>query len=392
MVAEYPSGDSMLEVDVTSARLQNEQRERRVLHVMRMTGVSGSESHLLYLTQALPKHGWRCSVLIPTPRPDRVARLVERLSTSCESVHVVQMRGDVAPAVLRELVRALRNGRYDIAHAHLVHADWYLACASIFAHEVPLVSTKHNQDPFRQLAPFRAMERAALSRYRTVIAISESLKAFTEDIARVPAVVVPYGVPLRARPSAGRRRSPTLRVLGVGRLTRQKGFDVAIRAFTSVRTELPRAQLEIAGEGEERESLSRLIEELGLTDAVSLLGERPDIPQLMEKADVLVHPARWEGFGLVLLEAMSAGLPIVASRAGAIPEVVDDEVTGLLISPEDPQALAGVLLRMLRTPALGRQFAAAGFSRLRSRFSLERMAADTAAVYESSLAPSGRHR
>jgi glycosyltransferase involved in cell wall biosynthesis len=390
-VEGIPSGDSMSEVDVTSARPQNEQRERRVLHVMRMAGISGSERHLLYLTEALPKHGWRCSVLIPTPRPDRVASLVERLKSSCESVHVVQMRGDIAPALLSELVRALRNGRYDIAHAHLVHADWYLACASIFAHQIPLVSTKHNHDSFRQLAPFRVVERAAMRRYRAVIAISESLKTFTVDIARVPAVeVVPYGVPLSTRPPAERRAGPTLRILGVGRLTRQKGFDVAIRAFRFVRIELPQTQLEIAGEGEERESLSRLINELGLTDAVSLLGERRDIPELMEKADVLIHPARWEGFGLVLLEAMTAGLPIVASRAGAIPEVVDDEVTGLLISPEDPQAFAAALVRILRTPALGRQFAAAGSSRLRRRFSVERMAAHTAAVYESSLKPSGR--
>src|SRR5207248_739236 len=136
------------------------------------------------------------------------------------------------------------------------------------------------------------------------------------------------------RPSTSierRRRSGTVRILAVGRLTRQKGFDIAVRAFVSVHKVISCARLEIAGDGEDRALLGRLIEELGLADCVSLLGKRDDVPELMEKAHVLVHPARWEGFGLVLLEAMSAGLPIVASRVGAIPEVVDDEVTGLLV-------------------------------------------------------------
>jgi glycosyltransferase involved in cell wall biosynthesis len=358
---------------------------------MRMTGVSGSERHLLYLSQALPKHGWRCSVLIPTPRPDRVARLVDELRSCCERVEVVHMGGDVSPAVLRALVRMLRNGRYDVAHAHLVHADWYLASASVFARQVPLVSTKHNHDPFRRLAPFRVVEQTAMRRYRAVIAISQSLSAFTEEVAHVRTVeVIPYGLPLGRSTPAERCPNGGLRALGVGRLTRQKGFEVAIRAFASVQKHFPQAQLTIAGEGEERESLSRLIEEVGLTDSVTLLGERHDISALMQKADVLVHPARWEGFGIVLLEAMSAGLPIVASRVGAIPEVVDDEETGLLVPPEDPQALAKAVLRIFRTPALGREFAAAGFSRLRSHFSVEGMAAHTAAVYESSLKRSGR--
>jgi glycosyltransferase involved in cell wall biosynthesis len=363
-----------------------------VLHVMRMTGVSGSENHLLYLTQALPSYGWRSSVLIPTPQPARVAPLVKHLSESCDRVHVVRMRRDVAPSVLRTLTHLLRGEHFDLAHAHLVHADWYLAAASIFGRGVPLVSTKHNPDPFRRLASFRVVERTAMRRYKAVIAISESLKKFTEDIAGSRRVaVVEYGIPMRRRAPAERRPQRIGRVLAVGRLTRQKGFDVAIRAFASVTTEISTARLEIAGEGEERAFLSRLIAELGLARSVTLLGERDDILELMQQADALVHPARWEGFGLVLLEAMSAGLPIVASRVGAIPEVVDDEITGVLVPPDDPSALAAALLRLLREPELRGDFVAAGFSRLMSRFSVERMAARTAAVYDSVLESSTPH-
>jgi glycosyltransferase involved in cell wall biosynthesis len=231
------------------------------------------------------------------------------------------------------------------------------------------------------------VERVAMRRYAAVIAISESLRRFTEDVAGNRRVaVVEYGIPLRTTVRPERRPQEIGRVLAVGRLTRQKGFDVAIRAFAPVSAQIPGARLEIAGEGEERPFLSRLIRELGLVGSVTLLGQRDDVSELMQRADVLVHPARWEGFGLVLLEAMSAGLPIVASRVGAIPEVVDDEITGVLVPPDDPKALAAALLRVLREPQLRQDFVEAGFSRLKSRFSVERMAARTAAVYDSVFA------
>jgi glycosyltransferase involved in cell wall biosynthesis len=103
----------------------------------------------------------------------------------------------------------------------------------------------------------------------------------------------------------------------------------------------------------------------------------------MRDADVLVHPARWEGFGLVLLEAMRAGLPIVATRVGAIPEVVRDGVTGLLVPPDDPAALAQAIARLCADAGAAARMGSAGFERLREEFSPGRMAAETLAVYEA---------
>jgi glycosyltransferase involved in cell wall biosynthesis len=167
---------------------------------------------------------------------------------------------------------------------------------------------------------------------------------------------------------------------------RQKGLDVLIHAMSAVVRELPEARLRIAGEGKERPELEELIRRLGLERSVELLGHRTDVPELMRSAWMLVHAARWEGFGLVFLEAMGQGLPVVATRVGAIPEIVAHRETGLLVEPEDPDALAGAMLEMLRDGELRRRCGDAGRAPLAEAFSPARMGAATAAIYERAAA------
>jgi glycosyltransferase involved in cell wall biosynthesis len=351
---------------------------------MRMSGVSGSENHLLELVTGLRAHGWESDILIPSPEPPRIREFGERLASVGGEAEVLRMRSDASAHLVRRLVRALRSGRYDLAHAHLVHADWHLALAGVFARYIPLVTTKHNPDPFRGRLAFRLTERAALRRYGAVIAISDALREFLNDTLGVTAVTVRYGLTVPEELPA-RRSQNGARFLAVGRLEQQKGFDIAVEAMALVVDQVNEAQLAIAGEGGKRPELTVAIERLGLGDAVQLLGRREDVSELMAAADVLVHPARWEGFGLVLLEAMRSALPIVATRTGAIPEVVEDGVTGRLVPPDDPAALAAALVEFAQRPALGREYGLAGFARLRDHFTPEAMARETAAVYESLL-------
>jgi len=352
---------------------------------MRMSGISGAENHLVQLTAALSRRGWDCDVLIPSPAPEKLEPLAEALGPACKRVELMPMEHDVSPALVRRLVGLLSSGRYDIAHAHLVHADWHLAVASAFSPRVPLVSSKHNPDPFRRGPVFRVVERLSLRRYSAVIAISDSLGDFLKQTTNVNPVTIHYGLAAPDRPPE-REAGEVARLLAVGRLEEQKAFEIAVQAVASLRSAHPGVRLDIAGEGSERRRLTRVIQEQGLADSVALLGERRDVMELMRRADVLVHPARWEGFGLVLLEAMSAGLPIVASGVGAVPEIVEDGVTGILVPPDDPQALANALSRLIDEPALGRRFGAAGFRRLESAFSPEEMGDRTSALYASLLA------
>jgi glycosyltransferase involved in cell wall biosynthesis len=357
--------------------------KRRVLHVMRMTGVSGAENHLRELVRALRRRGWESDVLIPTPHPPAIGDFVDSLRRDGHRVVVARMRWDVSPALILSLQRMGCSGEYDVLHAHLVHADWHVAAARPLLSDLPLVTTKHNHDPFRTLWPVRLIERWSTYAYDEVIAISQSLASFTRLWTGVDATTVRYGLSAPTRPPVRPHAEPSL--LAVGRLEPQKGLDVLVRAMPLVRGGVPEVKLLIAGEGPERQRLERIACGLGLQEAVRLLGRREDVPALMESATLLVHPARWEGFGLVLLEAMRSALPIVATAVGGIPEVIQDGVSGVLVPPEDPERLADAMLLMLREPDRARAMGNAGFARLREEFSPDRMADATAAVYERAL-------
>ena len=142
-----------------------------------------------------------------------------------------------------------------------------------------------------------------------------------------------------------------------------------------------RAHAAIAGSGDLEEYLRDLAEELGVSERVHVLGPRKDVPALMHAIDVFAMPSIWEGFGLVLLEAMAAARPIVASRVATIPEVVLDLETGLLVPPGDPIALADALADLATDPVLAQTYGEAGRERLRRHFSIEKMVGDTELLY-----------
>jgi glycosyltransferase involved in cell wall biosynthesis len=339
----------------------------KVLHVHRIGGIGGSERHLLTLLPALGERGVDVRFLgldDPSRAPDP---FYEALTVPYERLAAPR---DVDPALAFRVRRAVRS--VDLVHTHLVHADLYGAFAAR-----RLVSTKHNDDPFRAGA-FRFVERALARRASRVIAITQALARFQVEQVGLPAdkvEVIHYG--LDDLPQAWGTNPPdpvpgNVRVLlCVCRLEPQKGVDVAIRALE----EIPDAHLVVLGEGPQRAELEQLAGE-----RVHLLGRVPDVAAWLRRADVLVHPARWEGFGLALLEAMLASLPVVATWVSSIPEIVADGETGLLVPPDDASALAAAVNRVLADPA---GYGERGQARARTEFSVAKMADRTLAVYES---------
>lgn len=362
----------------------------RVLHVHRISGIGGSERHLLVLLPALRAHGIEATFAGLDDPDGRPEPFYEALSEAGVPFVRVRSPRDLDPALAVRLVRAARPFRPELLHTHLVHADVYGAAASL-ALRVPLVSTKHNDDPFRA-GRFRQLEQLIVRRCSRVIAITESLRRFNVERVGLPAAkltVVRYGLDEVPRAWS---ENPELRVrdgapllLAVSRLVPQKGIDVAIRALPAIRERHPEAMLVVAGEGPERERLTALARSLRVADGLKLPGRAGDVEALLRRATMLVHPARWEGFGLVLLEAMLAGLPIVASRVSAIPEVVVDGATGLLVEPDQPGELAAAVVALLDDEALGQALGQAGLERARAEFSVARMTRETAAVYADAL-------
>jgi len=347
----------------------------RVAHVHRIRGIGGSERHLLTLLPALAERGFE-PVLVGLDDPEwDAADFYGALSVP--SIRVSSPR-DVDPLLLTRLVRSLRA---DVVHTHLVHADVYGGVAAKLRGEW-LVSTKHNDDPFRT-GPFRYVERTVSRLADRVVTITDALHRFTVDEVGIPAAKVEtihYGLddlpaPWGANPPDTVPDGARV-LLAISRLTGQKGIDVAVRALDSLPDD---TVLVVLGEGPERDALESLARELGVDRRVFLLGRVPDVAAWLRRATLFVHPARWEGFGLGVLEAMLAGLPVVASNVSSLPELVVDGGTGILVRPDDPSALALGIARALDEPSFG----AAGRDRAHAEFSVARMADATAALYRS---------
>lgn len=345
----------------------------KVLHVHRIGGIGGSERHLLTLLPALAERGVDVSFLgldDPARTPDP---FYEALTVPYERIPAPR---DLDPRLALRVRRATRKA--DLVHTHLVHADVYGALGAR-----RLVSTKHNDDPFRAGA-FRFVERGLARKASTVIAITQALARFQVERVGLPAdkvEVIHYGLDDLPQAwganDADEVPSEARVLLAISRLEPQKGIDVAVRALPKVLATHPDAHLVVLGEGPQRAELEQLATSLAVP--VHLPGRVPDVAAWLRRADLLVHPARWEGFGLALLEAMLASLPIVATRVSSIPEIVVDGETGVLVPPDDPAALAAAITRTLASPG---DVGARGRTRAQDEFSVARMADRTLAVYE----------
>ena len=362
----------------------------KALHLHKLTGVSGSEGHLLVLLPALRERGIDARFLgldVEGSDAGRFHAELDRLGVPHRSVRCGL---DASPRMLRDIVRAIRSERPDLVHTHLVHADVYGGAAARLL-RIPSLSTRHNDDRYL-LGPFRYVDRAFARPTRRLIAISDAVRSFLERAGHDPAklVTIHYGLDeLPAAPSdpapeaAGVPPGAPLAV-AVGRLIAQKDHATLLRAFALVHARLPQATLAILGSGPLEAEIRALAAELGLQGAVVLPG-RTEIRDWLERADVFAHSSRWEGFGIVLLEAMLAGLPVVATRVSAVPEVVVDDETGLLVEPGDHAGLAAHLEALLIDPERAAALGEAGRKRALREFSVGRMAERTLALYHEVL-------
>jgi glycosyltransferase involved in cell wall biosynthesis len=200
--------------------------------------------------------------------------------------------------------------------------------------------------------------------------------------------VVPNGVALE-RFAAEPRPVPG-RVLMLGRLARQKRPDVAVTAFARARRDAGHARLVIGGDGPDRDAVEAQIAAEGLGDSVELLGTHGDVPSLLAEAHCLLLASDYEGCPYSVIEAMAAGVPVVATRAGGVPELVEDGRTGLLADTGDAEGLARALATVLADPESARRLGAAGREVARRRLSVERMAADVERVYDEVAGDSPR--
>lgn len=167
----------------------------------------------------------------------------------------------------------------------------------------------------------------------------------------------------------------------VGRLSLQKGIMYALEGFKIINEKHNNVRLLICGDGELKSDVEKFISENQLEQKIYLAGFRKDIPNIMKTIDVLLTPSLWEGFGIVLIEAMAAGKPCVATNTSSIPEIVEDGINGYLVPTKDSQSIAESLIRLISNPQLVRQMGQAGIETVKKKFTIEKMIKEYESIF-----------
>lgn len=291
------------------------------------------------------------------------------------------------------LHRFLRERRIDVLHAHMFRANVPASTVGRLA-RVPVVVAHEHTWSYRGRPLRRWGDREVVARGSDAfVAVSNADRANMIAVERIgpeKIVVVPNGIPEPALRGTDVRAElglePGAPVIGaLARLDPQKGYDVLVEALVVLRRHRPDVRVLIAGEGRERPRLEAAIAAHGLTDRVRLLGHRDDAADFLAALDVVVMPSRWEGSPLALVEAMALARPIVATAVGGIPDLITDEEHGLLVAPEDPQALAAALERILGDAALARRLGVAARRRQRAELSIDVTVERLERLYETLL-------
>jgi glycosyltransferase involved in cell wall biosynthesis len=285
-------------------------------------------------------------------------------------------------------------------HAHFAHGTTTVAWLASTITGIPFSFTGHAKDIYSPSLNPAGLLRRKLAAARFAVTCTEANRRHLAALAPGAAVHrVYHGLNadfsrLVARNGCPPALGEQLRLLAVGRLVPKKGFDVLLRACALVAAERADVELDIAGEsGEQEPELRPLVEEVGLGGRVRFRGAlgQSELFDLYRRTSVLCAPSRVlsdgdrDGIPNVLVEAMACGLPVVATSISGIPELVEDGVNGLLVSPDDPHELAAAILRIAADPELARRLGSGGRVTVAERFDGERLAADLVRLFRTEV-------
>jgi glycosyltransferase involved in cell wall biosynthesis len=298
----------------------------------------------------------------------------------------------------RPLVSVLRDG-VDVVHAHMFGSNvWGTVLGRLSG--VPVVVAHEHTWSFQGRPLRRFLDRELVARWADVfVAVSDEDRRKMIEVEGVdPAKirVISNGIPSPANGAVTDVRAELgiesgVPVLGVVcELRAQKALEVLFEAAALLLVEFPTLKVLVAGDGPERARLEEGARRLGVADTVLFLGIRRDVPAVLAAVDVAVLSSDYEGSPLSVMEYMAAAKPVVSTRVGGVPELVREDVHGLLVEPRDPEALAEAVTRLLRDPALAKRLGAEGRQRQQREFSLEAMVRRIEDLYEELWLASGR--
>jgi len=357
----------------------------KILYVVTRAEIGGAQVHVLDLVR-----GFRSEFEVVLAAGEE-GFLIEKGREAGASVHVLKgLKQPIAPlndfAGLRELVRLIRSEKPDLVHAHTSKAGILGRFAARIC-SIPAIYTAHTWcfaegTSWKWKAFGLPCERLAARFHPRIITVSEANAelARTYRVGRPEySVSIHNGIPETAmRANPGECCDPVL--VMAARFAPQKNHRLLLRALAGIREGW---RLVLLGDGPMRPEMEREAEELGISGRVDFLGARTDVAAVLAAAHIFVLATNWEGFPLTVLEAMRAGLPVVASDVGGIREAVGHLETGYLTAAGDEQGLRTCLLKLIRDPGQRARMGVAGRQRYQADFSVETMLKKTREVYRA---------
>ncbi|MBI4433043.1 MAG: glycosyltransferase family 4 protein [Candidatus Omnitrophica bacterium] len=372
----------------------------RILHLTSHLDIGGITSVVLTLTKGFTRMGHEVAIL------SGGGSQIEALQTAGATVHTLPIRtkNEFSPKIffaLPKVIRLVREEKFDLLHAHTRAAQVLAALVSLFT-KTPVVTTAHG---FYK----RRLSRRIMKGWgKRVVAISPLVAEELEKTHKVPRSkiriiyngldVADFRKRLMAQNSEAVKRELGIPedsfVIGsISRLVKDKGQHVLIEAVKKLSRKNDHFFLVIVGDGREKSQLEGLVKKLGLNRRAIFLPARPDITDILSVLDVFVHPATFrEGFGLTLLEAMTAKLPVIATDIWAVNTIIRNGVNGYLVDPRNPEELAKAIELVMRNPETAGSVAENAFEICSRLYSAERMASELETVYNEAINVSSRAR
>jgi glycosyltransferase involved in cell wall biosynthesis len=362
----------------------------KILHVRTVKGTGGGpDKTILKSCNYLANHGHTAEAfyfLDGRNDPGTIARTAGKLGVQ---LTISRENGPVSVPSLRAFYRVLKKGEYDIVHTHEYKST---ALAPLFRHGngYKMVATAHgyNRTSIREIF-YYGLERFCFKRADAVVAPSNEMVEFLKQKGVSPARLhrIPNGIETQGHePPLGKVRKDRIRLLYLGRLSQEKDPALLLDVMAILRRRGFNAQLVLAGAGPEQKNLEKKAMELGLAEDVKMPGFVAEVFSLFQEADILINPSRTECMPNTILEAMLAGVPVVATAVGGIGEMIRDGRDGVLCPPGDPAALAAAVVRVIEDPDLARRLTDSAYQRVMDQFTFEKHMEATLALYTQLLA------
>jgi glycosyltransferase involved in cell wall biosynthesis len=337
-----------------------------VLYVITSLGIGGAEKLLLSYLKGLYSEKFNFYVYTLRDKPDDLKSEISAYS----EVRSLGIKNKFNPLVVFKLWKAIKVVQPQIIHTHLFQPRIYTTISHFFIRKGILITHKHSIVNPRKHHFFIFLEMICILLNTKVLAISQSVKRSLHRYEFIPErriFVLPNSIDLNEFSSIRQNKALSLQktiILGsVGRIEKSKGLNYLLLAIVKILKRYPNTKLEIVGDGSALEDLKALSKKLKISNSVKFFGKLANPIPAYSRMSIFILPSILEGFGIVLLEAMAAGIPVIASNVDGIKEVVVDGESGILVPPKNSDAIADAVFKIIEQPQLASNLVEEGLLR-----------------------------